>query len=83
VDAIAPGVAALREAVEAGMNPREAARQAAAAVEEGMRATVPMEATKGRAKFLGPRSVGHQDPGATSANELALAMIDVLDGAAS
>jgi len=31
-----------------------------------MRATIPMQARKGRASYLGPRSVGHQDPGATS-----------------
>lgn len=81
VDAIAPGVAALREASARGRDLREAAHQAIAAVEGGMRATIPMEATKGRAKFLGPRSVGHQDPGATSAYYLALAMIDVLNEA--
>src|SRR5918998_679519 len=33
---------------------------------EGMRATIPLQARKGRASYLGPRSVGHQDPGATS-----------------
>lgn len=83
VDAIAPGVAALREASAGGRDLREAAHQALAAAEDGMRATIPMEATKGRAKFLGPRSIGHQDPGATSAYYLALAMIDVLNEAAS
>ncbi|HWQ14242.1 MAG TPA: dihydroxyacetone kinase subunit DhaL [Roseiflexaceae bacterium] len=79
VDAIAPGVAAMRAAYDQGADLRAAARGAVAAVEEGMRATIPMEATKGRAKFLGPRSIGHQDPGATSAYYIALAMIDVLD----
>jgi phosphoenolpyruvate---glycerone phosphotransferase subunit DhaL len=79
VDAIAPGVGVLREASAGGEDLREAARRALAAVEEGVRATIPMEATKGRAKFLGPRSVGHQDPGATSAYYIALAMIDVLE----
>jgi phosphoenolpyruvate---glycerone phosphotransferase subunit DhaL len=79
VDAIAPGVEVLREARDVGRNLREAAYQALAAVEDGVRATIPMEATKGRAKFLGPRSVGHQDPGATSAYYLALAIVDVLD----
>ncbi len=39
---------------------------AAEAAEEGMRATIPMQARKGRASYLGERSVGHQDPGATS-----------------
>ncbi|HSD49429.1 MAG TPA: DAK2 domain-containing protein, partial [Actinomycetota bacterium] len=37
------------------------------AAEEGARETVPMQARKGRASYLGARSVGHQDPGATSA----------------
>jgi dihydroxyacetone kinase-like protein len=36
------------------------------ASEEGMRATVPLQASKGRASYLGERSIGHQDPGATS-----------------
>lgn len=81
VDSIAPGVGVLREARAGDMDLREAAHRALAAVEEGMRATIPMEATKGRAKYLGPRSVGHQDPGATSAYYLAQAMIDVLEEA--
>lgn len=80
VDAIAPGVEELRQAQASGAEPHEAARRAVAAVEAGMRATIPMEATKGRAKFLGPRSIGHQDPGATSAYYIALAMLDVLEG---
>jgi dihydroxyacetone kinase-like protein len=79
VDAIAPGVAVLREALDAGEDLRDAARRALAAVEEGVSATVMMEATKGRAKFLGARSVGHQDPGATSALYLAQAMVEVLE----
>ena len=64
VDALLPAVAALREAGDAGLD--EALRRSAAAAEEGMRATIPLEARKGRASYLGPRSVGHQDPGATS-----------------
>jgi dihydroxyacetone kinase-like protein len=39
---------------------------AAAAAEEGARATLPLQARKGRASYLGQRSIGHQDPGATS-----------------
>jgi dihydroxyacetone kinase-like protein len=39
---------------------------AAAAAEEGARATLPLQARKGRASYLGERSIGHQDPGATS-----------------
>jgi dihydroxyacetone kinase-like protein len=66
VDALGPAVAALRERLDAG-DPLPAALAAAAdAAEEGARATIPMQARKGRASYLGERSVGHQDPGATS-----------------
>jgi dihydroxyacetone kinase-like protein len=64
VDALLPAAAALREAESAGV--AEAVQRATAAAEEGMKATIPMEARKGRASYLGPRSIGHQDPGATS-----------------
>jgi dihydroxyacetone kinase-like protein len=67
VDALAPAVAALKGGVERGEPLAAALRAATAAAEEGMRATVPMQARKGRASYLGERSVGHQDPGATSA----------------
>jgi len=50
---------------------------AASAAESGMRATIPLQARKGRASYLGPRSVGHQDPGATSAYLLIRAAADV------
>jgi phosphoenolpyruvate---glycerone phosphotransferase subunit DhaL len=66
VDALLPALEALRKAQEDGAEPAEAARRAAEAAEEGMKATIPMEARRGRASYLGPRSVGHQDPGATS-----------------
>jgi dihydroxyacetone kinase-like protein len=62
VDALLPALEALR----GGDDLAEAVRQAADAAEEGMKATIPLEARKGRASYLGPRSVGHQDPGATS-----------------
>jgi phosphoenolpyruvate---glycerone phosphotransferase subunit DhaL len=66
VDALGPALAALRERVEAG-EPLDAALDAAVeAAEAGARATAPMQARKGRASYLGERSVGHQDPGATS-----------------
>ena len=66
VDAFSPAMAALHEAVNRGAPAHEALRSAAAAAEEGMRATIPMQARKGRASYLGERSIGHQDPGATS-----------------
>jgi phosphoenolpyruvate---glycerone phosphotransferase subunit DhaL len=66
VDALAPALSALRDGLDAG-HPVDAALAAAAdAAEEGARATTPMQARKGRASYLGERSVGHRDPGATS-----------------
>ncbi len=67
VDALAPAVAALRERVAGGESLAEAVAVAADAAEAGAVATVPMLARKGRASYLGERSIGHQDPGATSA----------------
>jgi phosphoenolpyruvate---glycerone phosphotransferase subunit DhaL len=66
VDALAPAVDALRHAIEAERPIPVALGAAAEAAEEGMRATIPMQARKGRASYLGERSIGHQDPGATS-----------------
>ncbi len=66
VDALAPAVRVLRERVETGAGLAEALAAAREAGEEGMRATVPLQARKGRASYLGERSIGHQDPGATS-----------------
>ena len=66
VDALGPAVAALRGRLDAGDALPEALEAAADAAEEGARATAPMQARKGRASYLGERSVGHQDPGATS-----------------
>ena len=70
VDALLPGLDALRAAEDEGAGLGDALRRSADAAEEGMRATVPLEARKGRASYLGPRSVGHQDPGATSSQIL-------------
>jgi dihydroxyacetone kinase-like protein len=67
VDALAPAVRAYKLAVAGGSAAAVAVGSAAEAAEEGMRATVPMQAKKGRASYLGERSIGHQDPGATSA----------------
>lgn len=66
VDALAPAVRALRDGIERGADVTEALAAARKAGEEGMRATVPLQASKGRASYLGERSIGHQDPGATS-----------------
>jgi dihydroxyacetone kinase-like protein len=66
IDALLPAVAALRAAVAAGRAPGDALRESAAAAERGMKATTPLVARKGRASYLGERSAGTQDPGATS-----------------
>ena len=66
VDALLPALEALRSTPDEA----DALRASADAAEEGMRATIPLEARKGRASYLGPRSVGHQDPGATSSHLL-------------
>jgi phosphoenolpyruvate---glycerone phosphotransferase subunit DhaL len=66
VDALQPAVRALRERVDGGASAADALAAAREAAEEGMQATVPLQASKGRASYLGERSIGHQDPGATS-----------------
>jgi dihydroxyacetone kinase-like protein len=66
VDALEPAVRALRERVDGGTSAADALVAAREAAEEGMHATVPLQASKGRASYLGERSIGHQDPGATS-----------------
>jgi len=66
VDALEPAVRTLKERLDAGSTDAEALAAARDAAEEGMRSTVPLQARKGRASYLGERSIGHQDPGATS-----------------
>ena len=66
VDALIPARDALSAAVAAGEPFADALHASAAAAEEGMKATIPLVARKGRASYLGERSAGHQDPGATS-----------------
>ena len=66
LDAMGPAVEAIEAAVSDGESIIEATRRAAEAARNGREATIQMLATKGRASYLGERSVGHQDPGATS-----------------
>jgi dihydroxyacetone kinase-like protein len=66
VDALTPAVEALRTASANGRSLADALCDSARAAEEGMTATIPLVARKGRASYLGERSAGHQDPGATS-----------------
>ena len=66
VDAWAPAARAARAAADAAQSPDQVLRAAADAAATGAEATIPMVATKGRASYLGERSAGHKDPGATS-----------------
>ena len=66
VDALIPGRDAYHQTLDDGGTFADALRRSASAAEEGMKATIPWVARKGRASYLGERSAGHQDPGATS-----------------
>ena len=66
VDAWTPALEAARAAAESGSDPATVLEAAATAAEAGAAATEPMRATKGRASYLGERSIGHLDPGAVS-----------------
>jgi dihydroxyacetone kinase-like protein len=80
VDAIAPGIDALKEAMASGADFAGAVRKGVAATENGMKDTIPLLALKGRASYLGERSIGHQDPGATSAFYIAEALLETIEG---
>ncbi len=67
LDTLCPALKALEQALSESKSTAEAFAVAAEAAKSGMEATTPMLAKKGRASYLGERSVGHQDPGATSA----------------
>jgi dihydroxyacetone kinase-like protein len=79
-DALAPALDALDAALDAGEPLDAALRAASAAADEGRDATTPMVARKGRASYLGQRSAGHQDPGATSAALLIAAAATAVAG---
>lgn len=79
VDAIGPGIDALKAALAEGAEPRAAIQRGLDATAQAVQATIPMLATKGRASYLGERSIGHQDPGATSALYMAQVLVETLD----
>jgi phosphoenolpyruvate---glycerone phosphotransferase subunit DhaL len=66
IDALTPAVAALAFALDSGSGLAAALSAAALAADEGAEGTTPLQARKGRASYLGERSIGHRDPGATS-----------------
>jgi dihydroxyacetone kinase-like protein len=67
LDVLSPAVVAFGQAINEGKKTVEALQQSVAAAEQGLQETIPMLAKKGRASYLGERSIGHQDPGGTSA----------------
>jgi dihydroxyacetone kinase-like protein len=79
VDALAPAVRVLRSRVDGGEELGGAVAAAAAAAEDGARATVPLQARKGRASYLGERSIGHEDPGAASTALILAALVRAVD----
>jgi len=80
VDALTPAVHTYKKSIEVDeLPPLTALAKATAAAERGVEFTVPLRAQKGRASFLGWRSVGHQDPGATSTWFIMQELLDVAD----
>jgi phosphoenolpyruvate---glycerone phosphotransferase subunit DhaL len=82
VDAWTPAVRAATEACDSGGDATAVLLAAAAAADQGARDTISMVARKGRASYLGERSAGHQDPGATSTAMLLRALADAAEQAA-
>ncbi len=80
VDALTPALAAAQQALNEGASLAELSRRTAEAAEEGMKATIPLLATKGRASYLGERSIGHQDPGATSSWLILRSLAETCEG---
>ncbi|MFO7662201.1 MAG: dihydroxyacetone kinase subunit DhaL [Chloroflexota bacterium] len=78
MDALLPALAALKESAAAGKDIVDAIADAVSAAEQGMKDTIPLQARKGRASYLGERSIGHQDPGATSSYLILNALLDTL-----
>jgi dihydroxyacetone kinase-like protein len=80
VDALHPALEALDAALGEGKDLGAALDAAEAAARQGVAATVPLVARKGRASYLGERSRDHQDPGATSSHLIVEALADVVNG---
>ena len=77
LDALCPALKVMQDEVAAGKSLKEALQDAAAAAEKGVEYTKTIIATKGRASYLGERSLGHQDPGATSSLYLLQVLADM------
>jgi dihydroxyacetone kinase-like protein len=79
MDALLPAMAALRASVAEGKGSAASLADAVAAAEQGMKDTIPLQARKGRASYLGERSIGHQDPGATSSYLILNALLKAIE----
>ena len=79
VDALTPALAAAKDAEAHNLGLSQLLQHAAEAAETGMKATIPMLAIKGRASYLGERSIGHQDPGATSSWLILKTLADICE----
>jgi dihydroxyacetone kinase-like protein len=77
VDAQTPALNAMKQALADGADLKTILQKGTAAAEEGMKNTIPLQARKGRASYLGERSIGHQDPGATSSYLMIKAAADL------
>ena len=78
LDALCPALRALKDGIDSGRTLIESLTAAVEAAEKGVEFTKTIIATKGRASYLGERSIGHQDPGATSSLYILQTMLDVL-----
>jgi phosphoenolpyruvate---glycerone phosphotransferase subunit DhaL len=79
IDALAPASEALHRALDAGEPLEQALAAAVSAADAGAESTVPLQARKGRASYLGERSIGHLDPGAASSVIVLSALARVVD----
>lgn len=77
-DAWAPALESMKQSLANGTDTVTFLRSAAAAAEQGMKDTIPLQAKKGRASYLGERSIGHQDPGATSSYLMLNALLETI-----
>jgi phosphoenolpyruvate---glycerone phosphotransferase subunit DhaL len=81
LDALLPALDTARKAESEGLDLAQLLRQSSEAAKEGAQNTIPLLATKGRASYLGERSIGHQDPGATSSWLILKTLADICGGA--
>ena len=82
-DAWAPALHAMQAAFVNGHDVVAALHSTVTAAEQGMKNTIPLQAKKGRASYLGERSIGHQDPGATSSYLILKALLETLEHAST